>query len=195
MFGYCYYVTSSLLLTMHWFPGGESYAQYQNIMTQVKVLNTGNTLKTGVKAHLVTGFSTGTDELACAGPCLGACALVCKEATQVKAAGGLSASLEVGGELFANTRSESNSFSTTWSYKTSTDAAKAGADSDVFVVPNLNVMFTPVFIVLWDNDTCKPIRNDDDEGFPEEIVFDIGADTTKPALSFYSRYHIDRGAF
>jgi len=181
---------------MPWFPGSESYAQYQNIMTQVKVLHSGDTLQTSVKADFSAGFSTGTEAELCVGPCFGACALLCTQVGDVDAKGGVSGSVSVGVNLLANTHSESNSFSTTWSYKTSTNAAKAGADSDVFVVPNLNVMFTPVIIVLWDNDinSCKPAV--DDEGdFPQDIVFDIGADTTKPSLSFYSRYHIDRGTF
>ena len=103
------------------------------------------------------------------------------------------------GADFLNTKQvKSNSFSTKWSYKTSTNAFRAGPNSDIFVVPNLNVMFEEVFIVEWDFDRCEPLlveRFDDVfkktvEEFETSVVFNVRASSSQPALSFYSRYHL-----
>lgn len=56
-------------------------------------------------------------------------------------------------------------------------------------VPNLNVFFEEVFVVKWDNTTCKEIL-DTNGKFPSSFVFDLQAESSKPALSFYSRHHI-----
>lgn len=86
-------------------------------------------------------------------------------------------------------KTHSNQFSTTWSYTTSAEPARAGAESDVFVVPNLSVMYTEVDLVYWDKDKCKP-ELDDNENFPTSFVFDISSENNQPAFSFYSRYHL-----
>ena len=85
----------------------------------------------------------------------------------------------------------SNTFSTTWSYETSGEAARAGPESDVFVVPNLNVMFEEVYVVEWDFDSCKPELDETGKDFETSVVFNVKASTSQPALSFYSRYHLN----
>ena len=70
--------------------------------------------------------------------------------------------------------------------------------SDVFVVPNLNVAYETWVTVDWDKDACKVrlvVTGKDSEGkdiigLPTKISFDITADGNKPALSFYSRFHL-----
>ena len=92
-----------------------------------------------------------------------------------------------------------NSFSMTWSYQTSDEPMRAGPESDVFVVPNLNVMYEEVFIVAWDDEDCKPAlveRKEYYDGsniteFETTVLFNVQAPESQPALSFYSRYHIN----
>ena len=52
-------------------------------------------------------------------------------------------------------RDTSSSFTTTWSYRTSTDQWTAGSPSDVFLVPNLNAKFKDITEVQWNGpDQC-----------------------------------------
>jgi hypothetical protein len=62
-------------------------------------------------------------------------------------------------------------------------------------VPNLNVEYKEVFLVEWDNDECRPKLDYENDvntymEFPSTVIFDLKGENT-PALSFYSRYHID----
>jgi len=66
---------------------------------------------------------------------------------------------------------------------------RAGKDSDIFVIPNLNVLYKEVSQVNWSNSTCSPDLDDDDE-FLSSFVFDL-QDGKQEALAFYSRFHID----
>lgn len=68
---------------------------------------------------------------------------------------------------------------------------RAGSESDVFVTPNLNVKYEVVDIIEWNHTKCEPIRNETTNEFPSNIAFDVKAPENKPALSFYSRYHIE----
>lgn len=68
--------------------------------------------------------------------------------------------------------------------------------SDIFVVPNLNVMYEEVYVVEWDEATCSvttepTVTTEGDPPLPVTTVFDINADTTQPAMAFFSRYHIE----
>lgn len=56
------------------------------------------------------------------------------------------------------------------------------------LVPNLNVFFIEVFVVKWNTESCTP--NLDGDSFPSTTIFDINAETNKPAFAFYSRHHI-----
>jgi hypothetical protein len=68
----------------------------------------------------------------------------------------------------------------------------AGKDSDVFVVPNLNVKYESVDLVYWDNSDgkCGPKLGESD-AFPTVVLFDLEAPSSEPALTFYSRKHIE----
>lgn len=52
----------------------------------------------------------------------------------------------------------------------------------------MNVFFIEVYVVRWNNETCA--ANLDGGEFPSTTIFDINAETNKPAFSFYSRHHI-----
>ena len=58
------------------------------------------------------------------------------------------------------------------------------------MVPNLNVLFDEVYIVNWTNETCRADLNDKDD-FDSTFVFDVDAPSSKEALTFYSRNHIE----
>lgn len=52
----------------------------------------------------------------------------------------------------------------------------------------MNVAFEEVLIVDWSSETCSAELDGDD--FPSSVIFDLESESSKPALSFYSRYHI-----
>ena len=81
----------------------------------------------------------------------------------------------------------------TWSYSTGSDTWTTGAMSDTFVVPNLNVFYEEVQKVQWDNKRCsvKEVTIDGKTKLPEATSFNIKAETSQPALSFYTRYHVE----
>ena len=81
-------------------------------------------------------------------------------------------------------KTKSNQFSTTWSYETSSDPWTAGPMSDVFVVPNLNVMYREVYVVEWDNTTCA-VTTEGDGGLPITTTFNIEDTENQPALAFF----------
>ena len=57
--------------------------------------------------------------------------------------------------------------------------------SDVFVVPNLNVMYEEVYVVEWNNTICAVNTEEDDEP-PTTITFNIEDNENQPALAFFS---------
>ena len=59
-------------------------------------------------------------------------------------------------------------------------------------VPNLSVMYEEIFLVKWDKETEKPklVNRNGSIEFESSVAFDLKADSSKPALSFYSLYHI-----
>jgi len=74
---------------------------------------------------------------------------------------------------------------------------RAGKDSDVFVVPNLNVFYEEVELVYWDNEKCEPSKVPDPNVvgaliFPSTFVFNVKSAESKEALTFYSRHHIEK---
>lgn len=162
------------------------------------LLNAGDTLSTTGHFNFQAGWAFGTEVDACTGACVLACAIICTKTFQASGGGTLGFGVNAGTNIVDKTKSSSNYFSTTWSYTTSTDASLAGPQSDVFVVPNLNVAYDEVIIAEWNNTSCKPILENEgtpDEGFPSRIEFDVNSDSTKPAFSYYSRYFIDKGKF
>ena len=136
---------------------------------------------------------------------------------EIPLGGGISA------DMMSNSDERSNEISTTWSYTTSEEPARAGEESDVFIgkcleefeldcivnrirygirthmyfinpVPNLSVMYEEIFLVKWNRGSSKPklvTRNSKTE-FESSVAFDLQADSTKPALSFYTLYHLSK---
>ena len=61
--------------------------------------------------------------------------------------------------------------------------------SDVFVVPNLNVMYRNVQVVHWENEKCAV--EEIDGALPETTTINLEDVKNQPALAFYSRYHVE----
>ena len=177
--------------------GGKSYAKYENVVTTFKSYTEHDTLDVTNKISAGLKTVTKLGPTACAGGGLGVIVLWCENPVELASELNL-IQLEQTTQLGTsdNTVEESNSFSTSWSFQTSEDPWTAGAMSDVFVVPNLNVFFEDVYEVLWDNDSCKAAtitlsEDEDARGdtpFPSQLLFSI--EEGEQALSFYSRYHM-----
>lgn len=68
-------------------------------------------------------------------------------------------------------------------------------------MPNLNIEYKEVFLVEWDGDECRPKLDYDNVvnelsanayfEFPSTVIFDLKGSENKPALSFYSTYHLN----
>jgi len=176
-------------------PGGMSYATYNNIKTTFKIETSDTSVhmshsfgfalkkKVGTKISLSTGLGGGI---------LGAIFESCNDAFELESDIKISDfESETGGVVHQDNEKQSNKFSTMWTYKTSEDPWLAGPMSDVFVVPNLNVKYEPVYEVSWNNSTCGAVTDDKlTPPLPTKILFNIEAPSTKAAMSFYSRYHI-----
>jgi len=122
-----------------------------------------------------------------------ACAEVCGDVLAFEGSAGIGFDASAGGSLINKSQDSSNSFTTSWSYSTSTDASLAGSQSDVFVVPNLHVAYNTIYKVFWNDQSCEPIL--DDGELPKSIEFDVEASDSKPAFSFYNRNFIVTSKF
>merc|ERR1712038_1517943 len=132
----------------------------------------------------------------CSGGAFAAIVLFCNEVLGSKAETyATDFSTQFGGTVQLSRKTKSNEWSTRWSYQTSQDPWTAGAMSDVFVVPNLNVMYEDVYEVDWDNARCSVKEVVDsangNKELPVKTTFDVKPPSSESALSFYSRYHIE----
>jgi len=102
--------------------------------------------------------------------------------------------IEVGGRTYYYHSEFTTSVTVTWSYQTSEDPNTAGPMSDVFVVPNLNLVYTPVLYLNYDTSTCQVKCADGTSGYdcqlPNTMIIHFENPDSKPALAFYSRSHI-----
>lgn len=60
----------------------------------------------------------------------------------------------------------------------------------------MNIEYKEVFLVEWDGNECRPKLDYENDvntylEFPSTVIFDLKGSKNKPALSFYSLYHID----
>ena len=102
---------------------------------------------------------------------MGAIVLLCKGAVDVEAKLFAGEEIALGGEVHHSDAELSNVFSTTWSFTTSDSSVRPGKMSDVFVVPNLNVLYDEVYKVFWNDETCAPSL--EDNLWPTEFVFNM----------------------
>lgn len=138
-------------------PGGSSYAKYSNVVTTIKAVSDRFQLSSSGSASLDTSGSIGTELKSCTGPVApGAATLVCTDISKTKNSQNVKVGTSLDTDLFNRDKKFSNSYSTTWSYTTNSEAARAGPESDVFVVPNLNVEYIEIYAVNWNSTKCKP---------------------------------------
>ncbi|GFH57722.1 hypothetical protein CTEN210_14198 [Chaetoceros tenuissimus] len=172
-------------------PGGMSYASYENVVTTTKVVTSALAVNGDADLSLTISAGASFDGDLCIGGGIGAIVLFCQGVSDVEFEGEIPLEAEINTDFLNNENEASNSYSTTWSYTTSDEPARAGAESDVFVMPNFSVMYEEVFIVAWDKDKCQPKLDPETDLFANTLIFDVDSDGNKPALSFYSRYHLD----
>ncbi|GFH52940.1 hypothetical protein CTEN210_09416 [Chaetoceros tenuissimus] len=172
-------------------PGGGSFASYNNVRSSVRIYNTHDKSSNDGKVAMKLGITLEPDTNICAGGGLGVILINCKEAVGGNTDNDGKSYQDIKAVNADSEKTITNSFSTTWSYTTSTDPSIAGEESDVFVVPNLNVFYEEVYTVKWEskeNEACGPKL--DGDKFPSTVIFDIEAPTNKPAFAFFSRHHI-----
>ena len=172
-------------------PGGLSSATYENIKTTLK-LETSST-----SSKMSNTFGLGIKQVVdvpvemCTGGGLGAIVITCQTLFEIEQTNDLiDLSSSLGGVIAQKEKEKSNSFSTTWSYATSSNPASAGAMSDVFVVPNLNVMYQEVTVVEWNKEECST-ETEVDGSLPVTTTFDIKSPSSQLALAFFSKDHIN----
>lgn len=159
-------------------PGGLSYASYENVLTSIKVESSSHETYAGFDLGLNLGITSNAGIDICTGGGFGALFLACADPVT-----------DTEGQSLIETKTKKDyvsdfgqdkyksQFSTTWSYKTSTDAYVAGRASDVFVVPNINVRFKDVTDIQWNSTSCQATS-------VRSQKFEIGAKDNIPALSF-----------
>ena len=127
-----------------------------------------------MEANLETAVGVDQTSDICTGAVV---AYFCVLSNEAKVAGGISHSTQ--DSFLADYDDETNShqFTSSWSYTTSVEAEFAGKESDVVLVPNLNVEFRKVNRVSWNEEECTASM--------EEIqVFDLRSEENKAAFSF-----------
>jgi len=134
----------------------------------------------GFDSELTAGSGMEFDLSVCAGMGVSSCKDAIKDVNQWDT--------HVGGGADFETRNEVESskvatFTTTWTYTTSADPWNAGNQSDVFLVPNLNVKFKEVRVVTWANATCA--KNE------TKLKFALDSPDNKPAIGFLSCFDVD----
>jgi len=163
-------------------PGGKSYSSYENVQTTIITEAHERDHFVGFESKMDFGFGWHHESSVCLGT-MGFEA--CTEMNKVKK--GFHFNFEGDGTFktsHGNFNKEwSGGFSTTWSYQTSDDEFAAGADSDTFMVPNLNVKYTQIYDIIWNSTTCTASRE-------EEYVMNLAAKTNKQALAFVSLYDV-----
>ena len=164
-------------------PGGGSYSFYENMITTARVTMEHYETYTGFESALTANFGVGLEIESCWG--LGA--EVCNEAVDVENLGMLDREMDESFVTHLVDGSDSASFTTNWSYKTSTDEWVAGESSDVFLVPNLNAKFKDItevrFVGSEESDTCTTAE--------DKLKFALESPENKPAIGFLSRFDIE----
>jgi len=164
-------------------PGGGSYSFYENMITTARVQMKHYETYVGFDSALSADFGAGVEIEGCAG--FGV--LACIEMTDIESKGKIDVD---GGANFVVQLvdgTDSASFTTTWSYRTSTDEWVAGANSDVFLVPNLNAKFKQVdevrFVGSESSSTCAEVER--------KLKFALDSPENKPAIGFLSRFDVE----
>ena len=163
-------------------PGGLSYASYKNVATTIKIAKYSDIDELKATVETKSYFETANDLNACTGGGVGAIILACKTTGDNKNNGGYEISPSVSFK-WTGTRARTDKITVTWSYDTSKDPMLAGPMSDVFVVPNINVLYDKVTDVAWNAGNCTVTTT-------TRYDFNFDSKDSKPSFAFYSRWHI-----
>jgi len=161
-------------------PGGGSYSYYENVLTTISVeLEQWETF-VGFDASVEATLGTEAETSVCGGFGLMLCQSILDAAGGTHVGSGGGSDFQTNDEL---ERSHSATFTTTWSYRTSTDTWNAGKKSDVFLVLTLNIKFKDVREVSWNEKECATIQ--------DKIKFALDLLDNKPAFAFLSHSHVE----
>ncbi|CAB9504895.1 Cupin superfamily protein [Seminavis robusta] len=163
-------------------PGGLSQASYENVQTTMRVKSAEFERLEDVSHN--SRLHIGADIEA--GGCFGFGVSVCTKNFAVSG-DGLGGGFDSDDVTYHMHKEDALTaeYTTTWSYTTSDDPMLAGRKSDVFVVPNLNVMFSETLNFKWHPESCSTKTT-------TTTKFNL-ADTNKnkPAVSFFSVYYLE----
>ncbi|CAB9515004.1 Cupin superfamily protein [Seminavis robusta] len=163
-------------------PGGLSQASYENVQTTMRVRSAEYEKLSDVyhtsRLHLGADIDAGS----CAGLGLQFCFKTFAVSGDGLAGGMDSDDIDY---KYHNEHMFTSEYTTTWSYTTSDDPMLAGQNSDVFVVPNLNVLFSETLNFKFHPETCST-------NVTTETKFNLEDKKNKPAVSFLSYLYIDQ---
>lgn len=180
-------------------PGGSSSTKFENVVTTIKAVSDNLLVRGHGNAKMSPFVGADFKGEFCTGGGFGAIAIYCQKVTKVSAKPSVPIEAEMKTDFKNDKQEAAHTYSVTWSYQTNGGPTRAGPESDIFVVPNLNVAYEEVFILEWDFDSCRPKleeRYDSNEDkniteVPTSIIVDFKSPENKPAFSFYSRYHLN----
>lgn len=160
-------------------PGGLSSASYTNMRSTLSVDVEGYDHYAGVSSDTVIAGGAYTASEAC----IGALGLsFCQNAAgiDIEAHGGLD--LDAGYGDYGST-SNTGSLDITWSYSTSDYDAVPGRQSDVFLVPSLNLKFSNTLSIEVDPETCAASED-------TELIWQFEGDANQPSFAWLSHAQI-----
>ena len=157
-------------------PGGLSQATYANMDSTIKVKSSSRSRT----RDATFGMKRGVGASAELDLCVGLGAAVCKETLAIEGALNMGRNIESQAQLSESEDANTAEYSVTWSYSTSDDPKLAGRPSDVFVIPNLNVLYQET--ESYSFESCKV-------SVKSTVTFDVKEG--KKALSFLSVQNIE----
>ena len=170
------YPTHNPLLVLRDPPGGNSYVQYQNVVTTFVMKHT--KLERHIDYESKLNIQIDQGEMDDDG-CVGFGAMICKSTLYLERGMGTKFENDQITTIDYNEDSKSFHFTSLWSYSTSQEAEHAGQKSDVALVPNIDVSFVNVDVIGYNEGTCQAT-------YTEEFRYDLTSDKNKPAFSFFT---------
>ncbi|CAB9518222.1 Cupin superfamily protein [Seminavis robusta] len=162
-------------------PGGLSQASYENVQTTMRVKSAEHEKLEDLSHNSRLHIGADIDQGSCAGFGLS----ICLKSFSLSG-DGLGGGFDSEDVTYQEHKEEvfTAEYTTTWSYTTSDDPMLAGRKSDVFVVPNLNVMFSETLNFKWHPESCST-------NVTTTTKFNLEDKKNKPAVSFFSVYYLE----
>ncbi|CAB9509704.1 Cupin superfamily protein [Seminavis robusta] len=162
-------------------PGGLSQASYENVQTTMRVKSAEFERLEDLSHNSRLHIGADIDAESCAGFGIEICLK-----TFSLSGDGIGGGLDSDDVTYQMHREDvfTAEYTTTWSYATSDDPMLAGRKSDVFVVPNLNVLFSETLNFQWHSESCST-------NVTTSTKFNLEDKKNKPAVSFFSVYYLE----